>query len=352
MDGREQLVLDALCDGESRVYYEARKAIAEKKSFCEFYKIIRKNQKVYRFRDIDSFAADKDISGWCVWGTDDIGCYHYRLLRDAGFVVAGVVEASDCSSGSCGKIPVLPADEALALLTERKYALLITDAQAENLPEKFMQCENILCVQHHLVGRCGWQYFDYFAPNPGEVFIDGGALDGATGREFITWCGGEFDKIFAFEPNPGMIEICRKNIKEMGEDKITFFPKGLWKKSAVLHFDNQTKSKWDACLDENGETEVECISIDEAVEGEKVTFIKLDVEGSELEVLMGAEKCIKRSHPRMAIRIYHKDYDFIDIPAYLLSLDPAYRFSIRHYHSDCIETVLYAFREAENECVE
>ena len=343
MDRKEQLVINALCDEESRVYYEARKAIAGKKSFYEFYKIIRKNQKVYRFRDIDSFTANKDIGGWCVWGTDDIGLYHYSLLRDAGFTVGGVVESSDCGRECCVETPVLSADAVFNLLIKRKYALLITDVQAENLPEKFMQCENVLCVQHHLVGRCGWQYFDYFSPNPGEVFIDGGSLDGTTSKEFINWCRGEFDKIFAFEPNPGMIEICRNNIKKIGEDKIAFFPKGLWKKSAVLHFDNQTKSKWDACLAENGETEVECISIDEAVKGEKVTFIKLDVEGCELEVLMGAKKCIKRNHPRMAISIYHKDYDFIDIPAYLLSLDSAYRFSIRHYHSDCIETILYAF---------
>ena len=49
MDRKEQLVINALCDEESRVYYEARKAIAGKKSFYEFYKIIRKEQRYPSF---------------------------------------------------------------------------------------------------------------------------------------------------------------------------------------------------------------------------------------------------------------------------------------------------------------
>lgn len=343
MDVKEQLVLNALCDEESKVNYEAREVAVSKKGFYEFYKIIRKNQTTYSFRDIDAFLIGREIVGWCVWGTDDIGLYHYTVLNDAGFYVTGVVESPGRDQRKRTAVPVLSIECVIDLVLKNNYALLIADSQTKNLPEELADCENVLCVKNHLVGRCGWQYFDYFSADENEVFIDGGSLDGTSSKEFITWCNGNFDKIFAFEPNPEMINICKENLKSMSKDKIVFSPKCLWKKSAVLNFNNQTKGRWDACLDKDGNIEVTCISIDEAVKMEKVTFIKLDVEGSELDVLMGAKECIKRNHPRLAVSIYHKDYDYIDIPAYLLSLDASYRFSIRHYHSDCIETVLYAF---------
>ena len=74
-----------------------------------------------------------------------------------------------------------------------------------------------------------------------------------------------------------------------------------------------------------------------------MTFIKLDVEGSELEVLMGAAETIKRDHPRMAISVYHKTNDLFNVAHYLLSLMDNCNFAIRHYHSDHIETILYVF---------
>lgn len=75
---------------------------------------------------------------------------------------------------------------------------------------------------------------------------------------------------------------------------------------------------------------------------EKVTFIKMDVEGAELEALKGARKTIMKHHPRLAISIYHKPEDIWEIPAYILSLSEDYRFYIRHYQFSKNETILYA----------
>lgn len=68
----------------------------------------------------------------------------------------------------------------------------------------------------------------------------------------------------------------------------------------------------------------------------------MDIEGSELKALKGAEKTIRENKPRLAICIYHKRMDLIEIAAYLLKLVPEYRFYIRHYWSNMWETVLYA----------
>ena len=83
-------------------------------------------------------------------------------------------------------------------------------------------------------------------------------------------------------------------------------------------------------------------AIDDIVGEDKVTFIKLDVEGAELRALQGAELSIRRHRPRLAISIYHKPEDVIEIPAYILSLHEDYRLDIRHYQMSACETILYA----------
>ncbi len=73
----------------------------------------------------------------------------------------------------------------------------------------------------------------------------------------------------------------------------------------------------------------------------------MDVEGSEMNALIGASKTIRRDHPRLAICIYHKEIDFIKLSSYILQLYPEYKLYIRHYTSYIWETVLYAIDEQE-----
>lgn len=63
----------------------------------------------------------------------------------------------------------------------------------------------------------------------------------------------------------------------------------------------------EACsmITDNGDNEIEVDSIDRLIDKE-VTFIKMDLEGSEYEALLGAEKMIKRTKPKLAICVYHK----------------------------------------------
>ena len=83
--------------------------------------------------------------------------------------------------------------------------------------------------------------------------------------------------------------------------------------------------------------------IDDIVNAEGATFIKLDVEGAEIEALQGASETIQKCHPKLAICIYHKSTDILDLGKYILSLNPEYKMAIRHYTLTNCETVLYAF---------
>ena len=95
-------------------------------------------------------------------------------------------------------------------------------------------------------------------------------------------------------------------------------------------------------IDKNGLDEVYIESIDNILQGEKATFIKMDVEGAELDSLKGAEKTIQQYKPKLAIAIYHKPEDILEIPQFILSCREDYKLYIRHYTSCNYETIPYA----------
>lgn len=187
------------------------------------------------------------------------------------------------------------------------------------------------------------QYFDdtIMRPVDGEVFVDGGCYDGSTSRLFAEWCGGNYRKIYAFEPDTENYNKCKGLENEIRDIKL--MNKGLWSKASVLRFagDGSQGARL-VGEDAEGTVEVPVAAIDETVAGDKVTFIKLDVEGAELEALKGAQDTIRQYHPKLAVSIYHKKEDIWEIPAYILSLSEDYRLYIRHYQFSENETILYA----------
>ena len=82
-------------------------------------------------------------------------------------------------------------------------------------------------------------------------------------------------------------------------------------------------------------------------EVERVDFIKMDVEGSELQALVGAAASLRKWRPKLAISLYHRPEDFFSIPLWIDSLDCGYRFYLDHYSIHSEETVLYAAQPAQ-----
>ena len=134
-------------------------------------------------------------------------------------------------------------------------------------------------------------------------------------------------------------------MKKLSEiDKIELYPYGLWHKNTELHFDNTVlpiSAKFSSSIDENMPL-VKVIKLDDIAYDERITFIKMDIEGAELNALKGSEQIIKHFRPKLAISVYHKPEDLWEIPAYILSLRSDYKLYFRHYSFTNRETVLYA----------
>ncbi len=188
------------------------------------------------------------------------------------------------------------------------------------------------------------QYFDLPALMPdkdGEYFVDAGCFNGGTSMQCKDWCGGNLKMVYAFEPDGKNCQNCRKNLSDLGCE-FELYEAATWSEKTTLKFKQDTGPGWGSYVDRGGEVSVEADSIDNKLQGRKATYIKMDVEGSELAALEGSIKTIQKYRPKLAISLYHKPEDIIEIPIFLEKLDLGYKYYIRHYQTRMEETVLYA----------
>jgi FkbM family methyltransferase len=175
-----------------------------------------------------------------------------------------------------------------------------------------------------------------------EVFVDCGAYDGDTIRDFIDGVERStgnrvFRRIYAFEPNKeplAKLTDCYGSL-----DSFVLVGKGVWNQKEALRFssDRLRSSK----VSDSGDVEIILDCLDNMIPHSKPTLIKMDVEGAELAALHGARKLISQHAPRIAVCVYHKNDDLITIPNFIKSLDIPYRLYLRAHESKASELVLY-----------
>lgn len=113
---------------------------------------------------------------------------------------------------------------------------------------------------------------------------------------------------------------------------------GLWSEKASLKI---TAKGTGSCVGNLGDYEICVDSIDNICDVPP-SFIKMDIEGSEYEAIKGAEGTIRRYKPKLAICVYHRLEDIVQLPKILLEYNSEYTFYLRHYSFASNETVLYA----------
>lgn len=184
------------------------------------------------------------------------------------------------------------------------------------------------------------QYFpDFLYLSDKEVLVDCGAYIGDTINVFLSKTNKKHNKIFAFEPFSSSAEKCRKVLV----DGDVLIEKGVWNEKTSLCIASPQNHDAACAIAKCGDMQIELDSIDNVLGKEKATFIKMDIEGSELKALMGAENQIRKNKPKLAVCVYHREEDLITIPQYILSLNPNYKLYLRHYGGNsCTELVLYA----------
>lgn len=180
------------------------------------------------------------------------------------------------------------------------------------------------------------QYFeDFLNLQSGEVFIDVGGFDGQTSVEFIKHCP-NYKSIYIFEPSENNLTKAKENLKNYRN--VNFISKGLSNQKDILKFDAEPGSA--SIISEKGTTIIEVDTLDNLVQ-EKVSFIKIDIEGWERMAIEGMRNHILNDHPKMAISVYHKVDDFWKIPEQVFAIRHDYDIYMRHYTEGTDETVMF-----------
>jgi len=201
-------------------------------------------------------------------------------------------------------------------------------------------------------------YFDteMFSQSENEVLVDGGAFDGQTAIEFAQVFNGKYAHIYCFEPTRSSYEQAVENLR--GYARVDVINKGLYSSDTVLQFKDFGADQWNSTNDYfmghewNGPamdytiTEVPVTSLDlffrEKPESEYPTIIKLDIEGSEREALLGMRHVLNTSHPKLIICAYHKPEDYYELAETIHELCPGYRLKLRHYTDNILESIIFA----------
>lgn len=180
------------------------------------------------------------------------------------------------------------------------------------------------------------QYFEDFLnlQKNDEVFADIGGFDGYTTREFIKHCP-NFKQVLFFEPFDENMSTAKQKLKN--EKRIMFFRSALSNRCGTLYLSPDGSA---TKIGDRGPISIKTQKLDD-IKSEKITFLKMDVEGAESEVIDGAKKVIQRDHPRLAISAYHKPSDFWKIPKQILRIRDDYKIYMRHYTEGKDETVFF-----------
>lgn len=185
------------------------------------------------------------------------------------------------------------------------------------------------------------QYFGHeFFNEPIENFVDCGAFDGDTLDEFLKFNHFNYKNIYCFEPDFYNFAKLNEYIANKQLNHVKTYSIGTWNTEETLKFNTAGPAGGSISLD--GEILIEVNKLDNVLADKPVDFIKMDIEGAELNALYGAEKIIKNNRPILAICVYHKLEDFYDIPLYIHNLDLNYAFYFRHHSMSNGETVCYA----------
>lgn len=207
------------------------------------------------------------------------------------------------------------------------------------------------CLKGRLTGRdyefepSKWSDPEYFLEGlieweKTECIVDCGAYDGDTVAEFLRKkpTGNDFEyKIYAWEPDKFNYDRLRDTYK--ANECVICINKAAYSKAGMFGFSSDGGEM--STIMEGADDVVATDTIDRVLAKDKATFIKMDVEGSELEALKGAKEQIINNKPRLAICVYHKQEDFWTIPQYISKLNPGYKLYLRTHSSMPTELVLF-----------
>jgi FkbM family methyltransferase len=188
------------------------------------------------------------------------------------------------------------------------------------------------------------QYFpkDIIHLHDSEVFVDCGALGGETSGEFVQKTAGKYGHLYMFEPDPLNYELTKAYILLESIKDADVFSIGVSRDEGTISFVSELQGSSHIAGNGEATTMIQVNSLDNVLYERPYnpTYIKMDIEGAEMDAMAGAQMIISRDRPKLAISAYHKPEDMWDIPYWIMQLNLGYKVYLRQ-HAPFTETVCY-----------
>lgn len=185
----------------------------------------------------------------------------------------------------------------------------------------------------------------FVEPQEGDIVLDCGAYRGDTALWFARRVGTR-GKVIAIEPSSRNAAGLRQNLAangSAGNAPVVVVEEAVGIQRGTLSFNGSAESTSRA--DSLSAVSVPVDTIDSLVERlqlPRVDFIKMDIEGGEVDALDGARATLRTFAPRLALSVYHRPGDLPDIVERVRSAVPAYALALSQKSPGFAETILFA----------
>jgi len=169
-----------------------------------------------------------------------------------------------------------------------------------------------------------------------EVIVDLGSYTGDSILDYMKYYGtNNYKRIYCYEITPESFNILKNNLSYY--PNIKFVQKAASDKEEKLYINKNIIDNSANIVDNNGDIEIDATTIDNDIK-EKITMIKMDIEGSEQKALIGCTNHIKNDHPKLLISVYHNHEDLWKIPIMIRNISKDYDFYLRYYGNNIFPT--------------
>ncbi len=177
-------------------------------------------------------------------------------------------------------------------------------------------------------------------PDSITACADLGAYNGDSVRMLLDFEGARLSRVWAMEPDARNFRKLQAYAGSESRAAVIAVHAGAWSREETLYFDasgNRNASfgtnRSETLADRPVKlTEISARRLDDVLMGERVDYIKYDVEGSEREALLGSAETIRRFYPRLLVSLYHRNEDLFDLPQLIREAYPAYtKFYLRRF---------------------
>lgn len=182
----------------------------------------------------------------------------------------------------------------------------------------------------YLNSMCENNYRDYYdldllQCDENDVVVDIGAYIGDSALDYIHTYR-KYKKIYCYEITPDTVTALKKNLSPY--ENVEILNKGCGSKAGKMYLQNDIGAESNTLSDSGNGAEIEVVTLDEDIK-EKITLIKMDIEGAEQDALKGCVRHITQEHPKLLICVYHNNRDIWEIPRMITDWHDDYKLYLR-----------------------